>query len=560
MGIAAVRGGALPPAPGRAIVARRGVDESWKGGAMAGMRVVAAACAVLAAAPAAGQGDCGDLGDCLRPLADKVANLLSREAQDRGERLEVSFRPARTEPSGVDIYCRALSLGLRNALHEGVQEERRDAGMNFELLTPDFMRVEPPEVLMVWTPDRTGGGVEILDVEVTVVLADRGERAHSGKVPMSALSRAERGCLFSFRSQAARIAAPEAGELYSEPSYRADAFEADYEKGDTLRMLGCATAAGGVWPVVRWRNPDTRERRDLFAPDLVDKCGPVVIVDDEDDRAFESARRANTVAAFDGYLSSFPSGRHVAEAQRLRDELKDPPPPPGTVIHDCDHCPEMVVVPAGRFEMGSPPSESGRDGDEGPQHEVAFDSPFAVGVYEVTFDEWDACVSNGGCGGYRPADQGWGRGGRPVINVSWDDAQAYASWLSRETGEEYRLLSEAEWEYVARAGTVTRYWWGDGIGANRANCSGDGCGEGYANTAPVGSFGANPFGLHDVHGNVWEWVEDCWHENYARAPSNGDAWLGGQGGDCSRRVLRGGSWYNPPKNLRTALRDRYDTG
>lgn len=253
----------------------------------------------------------------------------------------------------------------------------------------------------------------------------------------------------------------------------------------------------------------------------------------------------------------------VADARAV----EDPPPPPttgfevGVVFRDCDHCPEMVVVPAGRFEMGSPASESGRDGDEGPQHEVVIGAKFAVGVYEVTFDEWDACVSNGGCGGYRPADQGWGRGERPVINVSWDDAQAYASWLSRETGEDYRLLSEAEWEYVARAGTVTRYWWGDGFDANRAQCCCLWCGDKYGNTAPVGSFGANAFGLHDVHGNVWEWVEDCWHENYARAPRDGRAWLGGEGGDCSHRVRRGGSWNNVlSRNFRSANRSWDGTG
>ena len=227
------------------------------------------------------------------------------------------------------------------------------------------------------------------------------------------------------------------------------------------------------------------------------------------------------------------AAEEAAEEAERRERLR-----PGRVFRDCPECPELVVVPSGSFMMGSPSSESGRDGDEGPVHRVTIGYPFAVGVYEVTFGEWDACVSGGGCGGHRPDDEGWGRGRRSVINVSWDDAQGYVEWLSRKTGEEYRLLSESEWEYVARAGTSTRYWWGEGIGRNRANCGSD-CGDSYRYTAPVGSFSANPFGLHDVHGNVWEWVEDCRNGSYAGAPSDGTAW---ESGNCSRRVLRGGSW------------------
>ncbi len=300
---------------------------------------------------------------------------------------------------------------------------------------------------------------------------------------------------------------------------------------------------------------------------------------ERDAAAFASARRADTVAAFEEYLRSFPSGRHKEEARRLRAaaEERERGPSIGELIRDCPHCPEMVVVPAGRFEMGSPSSEEGRDDDEGPQHRVTIGAKFAVGVHEVTRGEFARFVSATGrstgdsCRTYEDGEWetrsglSWRSPGfsqsdtHPVVCVSWDDAKAYASWLSRETGEEYRLLSEAEWEYVARAGTTTRFWWGNDIGRNRANC-GSSCEDDHARTAPVGSFGANGFGLHDVHGNVWEWVEDCWHDDYTSAPRDGRAWLGNNGGDCSRRVLRGGSWDYRPEDLRSAFRSRNVTG
>ena len=235
----------------------------------------------------------------------------------------------------------------------------------------------------------------------------------------------------------------------------------------------------------------------------------------------------------------------------------------GRRFRECEGCPWMVVVRWGSFDMGSPKSEAGRRDHEGPVHRVRIEGPFAVGVYEVTFAEWDACVSGGGCGGYHPNDMGWGRGNRPVINVGWEDAKAYVRWLSKETGEEYRLLSESEWEYVARGGTKTPFHTGQTISTGQANYDGRytyGSGrEGRyrRKTVAVGSFDANGYGLHDVHGNVWEWVEDCWNGSYRRAPADGSAW---EFGDCSRRVLRGGSWRNTPGGLRSADRIWVGTG
>jgi len=222
------------------------------------------------------------------------------------------------------------------------------------------------------------------------------------------------------------------------------------------------------------------------------------------------------------------------------------------------------VVPAGSFTMGSPESEPRRSADEGPQHPVTIARQFAVGKFEVTFAEWDACVAGGGCNGYRPVDQGWGRERRPVVNVSWTDAKTYVEWLSQRTGRRYRLLTEAEWEYAARAGTTTAFHFGPTIATDQANYDGNFTyagglkGEFRRRTVQVGSFPANAFGLHDVHGNALEWVEDCWHHSYAGAPGDGSAWT--SSGDCGRRVLRGGSWTHGPGLLRVAVRSEAGSG
>ena len=221
---------------------------------------------------------------------------------------------------------------------------------------------------------------------------------------------------------------------------------------------------------------------------------------------------------------------------------------PGSDFKECANgCPTMIVVPAGTFIMGSAEGE-GRD-DEHPQHQVTITQSFAVGKYEVTFTEWDACVAASAC--HKVGDSGWGQGDRPVINVSWEDAQRYVGWLSRATGQRYRLLSEAEWEYAARAGNPGRYSWGDEIGHGNANCFFCGSEWDGKKTAPVGSFKPNGFGLHDMHGNVWEWVQDSYHPNYQEAPAEGSAW---QSGEEPSRAHRGGGWGNQPEELRSAFR------
>ena len=230
----------------------------------------------------------------------------------------------------------------------------------------------------------------------------------------------------------------------------------------------------------------------------------------------------------------------------------------GETFRDCEMCPELVVLPAGEFTMGSPEEERGRFGSEGPQHRVTIPKPFAVGKYEVTVGQYAEFVretkhESDDCYGDAESwrDPGFDQTeNHPVVCVSWDDASAYANWLSAKTGHEYRLLTEAEWEYAARAGTTTAYRFGRMILDNMAQYSSDG-------TVAVGSYPENAFGLYDMHGSVWEWVEDCLHYDYTGAPTDGGAWLSGCD-DVNKHMLRGGSWFDRPVTLRSAIRLWYD--
>src|SRR5262245_10279533 len=217
--------------------------------------------------------------------------------------------------------------------------------------------------------------------------------------------------------------------------------------------------------------------------------------------------------------------------------------------------PAMVMITAGSFQMGD---VQGRDKSAMPVRTVRFQKPFAIGRYEVTFEEYDKFdkatrreLPNYGC---------WGRGRQPVINFSWQDAVEYGKWLSTQTGKRYRLPTEAEWEYAARGGTETLHWWGNEMKTAMANCAGCGSQWDEKLTAPVGSFPPNPFGLYDTAGNVWEWVEDCDHEDYAAAPTDGSAWMKEGGGNCYTRVFRGGAWNYASRRVRSSFRGRGDPG
>ena len=332
-----------------------------------------------------------------------------------------------------------------------------------------------------------------------------------------------------------------------------------YEHGDSNRALPSCSACHG-------------KAGNSSAPDYPRLAGQFAGYLDGQLRAFRDRSRLNAVMntavapLSDGDIANLSAYLSTRKPEFVNTSASRPAAAAGRPFRDCtDGCPEVVPLPAGVLMMGSPTTEVGRFGNE-TQHPVSITRAFAIGRYDVTFDDWEACVKDGGCNGYRPSDEGWGRGKRPVINVNWTDAHAYVEWLSRKTGARYRLPSEAELEYATRAGTATSRWWGDRISRGDAkygpdecplqkNCGGVASGPGnWLNTAPVGSFAPNPFGLYDMLGNVWKWTADCWHADYQGAPADGRAW---DEPGCTRRVVRGGSWTDMPGFVRSAARSAF---
>ncbi|RJG07862.1 hypothetical protein D3870_05555 [Noviherbaspirillum cavernae] len=319
---------------------------------------------------------------------------------------------------------------------------------------------------------------------------------------------------------------------------------------------------------------------------------------------WESIKNSTHVSDYEAYLQAYPNGRFAslarARIERLRaaapkdapvakppperprpaPAIQPPPeqarptpkpapeqaspapkaaPPPDkpaaasarvSELNDCAGCPAMVALPGGTFTMGSTTG----DPSEKPPRRVTISTPFAIGKYEVTVEQWNACIEAGECprNGGNPNSQ---PKNTPVRDVSWDDAQKYVKWLSKTSGHSYRLPTEAEWEYAARGGTSTQYWWGEQMRKGTANCKD--CGEPWQqdSPAPVGSFAPNPFGLYDMNGSVWEWVSDCWHNSYKGAPADARAW---DDPNCRIRVIRGGSWREGASYMPSSTRFKYD--
>ena len=284
----------------------------------------------------------------------------------------------------------------------------------------------------------------------------------------------------------------------------------------------------------------------------------------DDDKAFQAALKLNNKEAYQAYIDAFPKGVNVTSALQRIDDLTLRP---GKIFRDCATCPEMVVIPAAAFWQGSEEGSELALSMEKPRRLVTIDEPFAVGIHEITMAQWDQCFSEKGCS-TQPTDNGWGRGNRPVIMVSWNDAEEYVHWLSEKTGQAYRLPSESEWEYVARAGEQSD--WPSGhpaIVCKFGNVAGaetgfrwqhDACRDDRAlGTMPVGSLRANEFGLYDTIGNVSEWTADCMNLSYVDAPVDGSAW--GRG-ICSSHMTRGGSWITGSKEIRLPARFNLKNG
>ena len=330
-------------------------------------------------------------------------------------------------------------------------------------------------------------------------------------------------------------------------------------------MASCGTFSGTDVPAEADTPPNAEIR--LTKAGVAD-APAVAMIDAGLDEVVERAHLSAVQATSTVIVHDSPAPEATSSG-KARDAGPFPvPTAPGNLFRDRlsggGEGPGMVVVPAGRFRMGCLSDDSACSDNEKPVHEVVIPAPFALSVHEVTFEHYDRFTYP-----YQVDDEDWGRGRRPVINVSWPEAQGYAEWLSAQTGQSYRLPSEAEWEYAARAGTTTGWYHGDEEAelcryANHSDRSADHdrrnetCSDGFGGqTAPAGWYAPNGFGLYDMHGNVWEWVADCWNRYYAGAPTDGSAWIHG---NCNLRVVRGGSFFSGPSLVRAASRDGVVSG
>ena len=516
--------------------------------------------------------------DTLTPAALKTMRAMARQAGATSAPKPRAALP----PDALHRAAKAGNLkGLESALAAGADVNARDD----KGWTPLMYVVDKGYVLLVEPVLTAKADPDVRAPDGATALFMVVAHGHSEIIPLLMKAGADP----TIKGPKGKMATEVAQARYGEP-------EAAREKGADYAVI--ALLNGRTWEDFMFKFAQGKGTPEAYTEYL--SAFPHGRHADEatDAEAFARADSLWTVEAYAEYLAAYPSGRHVEKARRWQASLERVTPltatsTAGTSGRECAECPEMVVVPGGLFRMGdlTAKKRSEREmkmfreggfsknrlddmewttdfGFEGlPPHDVTI-APFAVGKYEVTFAEWDACVAAGGCT-HRPHTKGWGRGTQPVIDVSWADAQEYVRWLSRKTGKPYRLLSEAEWEYVARAGTTTQYWWGNEAHHDYANYGKDILGDDDFGVEilldglyslmilSVGSFEPNAFGLFDTAGNVEEWVEDCWNKNYRGAPINGSAW---KSGNCDKHVLRGGSWNDDPRYIRSARRDRRDTG
>lgn len=343
--------------------------------------------------------------------------------------------------------------------------------------------------------------------------------------------------------------AEEAGQRQLEEAQRQE--EVAWGEARKTRSIAALDAYLAAWPG-GLHEADARELRAQLQAGI------------NDQRAYQAAKKLNNIEAYQSYIDAFPRGGSMAAALEAIDNLTLRP---GKAFRDCPDCPSMMVIPAGSYWQGSDENAPLALKKETPRRMVTIAEPFAISVFEITFEQWDQCVSDGGCSG-KPGDNGWGRGNRPLIMVSWNDAQQYVAWLGHHTGQSYSLPSESEWEYAARAGEESDWPSGDPAQVCQfANIAGGesgfrwqhaDCADAVAmETLPVGSLRPNAFGLYDTIGNVAEWTLDCMNLSYLDAPADGSAW---SRGICSSRMTRGGSWFTGTREIRLPARFNLKNG
>ena len=471
----------------------------------------------------------------------------------------------RTEmEAAISAFTRKLGWGVTAVVYYGghaVQYQDRNflLAVDSKITTEADVRTEGIDIDLILDPlivSRPAGCVVILDAA----------RKNPWQQIVSARAR---GLSIQAPIQGMSVIYPVApGEVVGDTARSANLFAVELIKSakvqglpfkEVFRRVRTAVAQATRDQQIPWESSPSPENL-VISSMRKPPATPTRAADPVEQGFWDTIKGSNNPADFKAYLESYPDGPFATTARDRLQQIEvrtvakpavpEPPPAaPQAAVRDCPQCPELVLIPAGAFEMGS----SEMFDFEAPVHQVSIRKAFYIGRREVTYEEWDACIAEGGCK-QKLDDRGFGRGRRPATDLDWDDAKGYAAWLSQKTGRTYRLPTESEWEYAARAGSTTTYPWGKAVEKDKANCLG--CTSDPVRKAiDTGSFKPNAFGVYDMAGNAAEWVEDCWNDNYRGAPADGSAWTKPQ---CRERVLRGGSFNNDPRYLRSAARFKYD--
>jgi formylglycine-generating enzyme required for sulfatase activity len=493
------------------------------------------------------------------------ARAFADVLRDSGFDVVYAENARRTEmEAAISTFTRKLGWGVTAVVYYGghaVQYQDRNflLAIDSRITTEADVRTEGIDIDLILDPlivSRPAGCVVILDAarrNPWQQIASARARGLSSQTPIQGLSVIYPAAPGEIVGDAPRSANLFAVELIKSAKIQGLSFK------EVFRRVRTAVAQATRDQQIPWESSPSPENL-VISSTRKPAATPTRAADPVELGFWDTIKGSNNAADFKAYLDSYPDGPFAATARDRLQQIEaravakpavpeQPPAAPQSAIRDCPQCPEMVLIQAGAFEMGS----SEMFDFEAPVHQVSIRKAFYIGRREVTYEEWDACIAEGGCK-QKLDDRGLGRGRRPAADLDWDDAKGYAAWLSQKTGRSYRLPTESEWEYVARAGSTTTYPWGRAVEKDRANCIG--CTSDPVRKAiDTGSFKPNAFGVYDMTGNAAEWVEDCWNDNYRGAPTDGSAWIKPQ---CRERVLRGGSFNNDPRYLRSAARFKYD--